>query len=80
MSAFGIDLIICPKCWPKVVQYLRLLASGNMDVGPIPGNWTDDPDDASECDICGEPITELDEGKPIPQGDAVSFPDAAESE
>lgn len=57
MSAFGIDLIICPKCWPSVIKYLRLLANGNMDIGPIPGNWTDDPDDASVCDICGEAIT-----------------------
>lgn len=57
MSAFGIDLIICPKCWPSVIKYLRLLANGNMDIGPIPGNWTDAPDDASVCDICGEAIT-----------------------
>lgn len=60
MNAFGIDLIICPRCWPSFAGFIRLMryASSDPDAGPIPGSWTDDPDDAEECDICGAAITE----------------------
>lgn len=64
---FGIDIICCNDCWPSLRDGLRAIAGDrrkeiaharragdNVVAIPetIPGNWTDDADDATECDVC----------------------------
>lgn len=56
--SFSVDLIVCDDCWPGFTAALAPLA--DRDEG-CPGSWSDDPDDAVECDLCGRSLEDEDD-------------------